>query len=284
MNAWYPKLNSKGQVIAGSGEVWLFDDYKGGNGRKIAGGWWPNYLFDDTVVYYTDNDWRIQNIDDPNNLIVKQEKVNLVLGGNGKILRQVIPHILFEGKQDNGRVPSLSLDGKNSIWVTPYAEEWTNVICNWHILTPPRQVASTSACNKAVVWTEFAGGGRRVFGSKDNLNIDELTVTFWEDARVFDGKSEPIVISILQDGIFVREWGQELGWRYYGVFNEPSGRFLNDLFVVVASENGILKYLEIDLNSAKVPVDTVPIPPEPEPIPPDPIPPVVKDYIELRTI
>jgi hypothetical protein len=268
MNSWYPKLNSKGSVISGSGAIWFRNSYKDNSGREIAGGWTPAFLDDDNIIFNNGSTVSTFNLkngtrDDTTHA---KESYSVIVAALNKYIGWLVGNIYYDGTYKDGVGPSISKTGKNFAWITPYQSEVRTLVINNKSLYYTGLINQLSVGDQGIVWTEFGENSSRIVRGILTSNpsvIETLTVRSWEESLLVDTPNGPWIISTFQDGIGARPFLSNVGQFFRGEFFIGDGLWLNSKIVIVGSDNaGQPLYYEIDpsiLNVDLTKLDDMPV-------------------------
>jgi hypothetical protein len=187
---------------------------------------------------------------------------------------------------------SISKDGSNVAWITPYQSESRTPVFNAGRTDYTALISEISIGKGTVVWSEHDHRNTKGVLFTDGI-VKDYTVFTWEVAHVCDTFYGPFIVSYTQHGLAIRPMSSKFGWFFEGVFDSPDSIWFNHLIVIVASQRGEPVYIEVDISNPAIDltktIDGVnyvapqPQPPDPEPIPPKPIPPKPVPKPEFKT-
>jgi hypothetical protein len=288
-NGWFPRLNSRGEVASGSGEVWI-------KGVSYGMGWGPKWIDDDTVVFSSkDGESETTILHVPTGLReVLQPGYNEYAAGHGEWMG-------FRAGQDwlgirryrgtavvqpieHAGTPQMSIGGRYA-WTAPYLSDTRTLYMGgvpWYSgaimgislsdLGAAVQI-STGKYTRSVLFARAPG---------DNSTVNILN---WEDPQIVDAPDGPWICSVTQKGLLLYPAGATSGYYWLGEYFNPHARFLNGRFVIVSSSGrGVPQRLHVDPASPRrdllplrqtdgVELPSPPSPPPPPPPPPEPPPP-----------
>ena len=279
MDGWYPKINERGNVVSGSGSVWYRSSYKDIEGIEIASqGWTPAFLDNSWIMYSNGVNVAVYDLNNNKTIQRPNETYSRIVASNGKYIGWNDGKVYSEGYVAEGKIVlSISKDGKNKAWLEPYHSDLSNLIINHKNSLIWESIMSVAISNTAVIWN--TDNFTKTFGIINEEKY-ELTIPRWEQSYLCDTPNGPWIISKFQDGLGARPFLSQVGQFYPGVWDDPDSIWLNDRIVVVSSEAGNPKYLEIDTSILNYDFSQTnppnPIPPNPNP---DPNPPIEENKI-----
>lgn len=287
MDSWNPKIDKFGRVVSGSGTIWFRQSYKESDGKSLGTGWSPAFLNDNSIIWNNGHNVS-QYVISSGEFITKNEQYDTIVAANDKYIGRLVGIITFEGSQYDGDSISISKDGRNTAWITPYQSEVRNPIFNTGKTSYQAIISEISIGKSASIWSE--DNRVRTKGTVFSEGIvKNYTVFTWEIGHICDVGSDSYIVSFTQNGLAIRLLGDNFGWYFEGIFDNPDSIYLNGLIVVVSSKSGNPKYIEIDPLSARIDlrktqdgIDYVK-PPDPIPIPIPPKPPIPEPEEKIKT-
>ena len=278
MDAWFPKLNSRGQVVSGSGSIWFWESYRNlsvpANFRQIGGGWSPAFLDNSWVIF--NNGVSVSTFDLVNNktIVRPHESYSLIVAAVGRYIGWLQGIVTLGGNNYDGVGQAISKSGKNVAWITPYQSEARSLMINKEIISQSGHpyvgaINQLDIGDLGLVWTTFDGPNRKVWGILNNeTNIRDLTVRSWEESHICDTPKGPWIIGTNQDGTNARPFLSKMGQFRHGDFFYGDSIWYNDRLVIVGSSaQGEPLYWEVDIDVLNVDLTTLdgttPVPPDP---------------------
>lgn len=272
-NGWFPKLNERGEVASGAGEISL--KLVTGD-RQLGIGWIGGWINNDWIVYNgADNNTLtvLFNVRDNRRIEVPQS-YNFYAAGGGQWMGTLANSAPFtrrySGDQiiqeipDSG-VPTMATNGKWA-YLTPWHDNHKTLVVNGSPLVSG-QIFDVALTPRAVVWSTFTGRATKaVFGQLNGGPTQNISVLDWEGPIACDAADTTWVVSVTQTGLIARKFGATRGYSWHGEFFNPSCVVLNgQLRIASSSSRGELQVIspsgpEVDLRE---PVVTPPPPPTP---------------------
>lgn len=253
MDAWFPKLNSKGQVVSGSGSIWFRENYRLVEGIRIGEGWSSGFLNDEEIIFNSGHNTKILSGIDWHKVKELPDKFNTIVAGCNSFIGCAPPNLKFKDYIAQGKSPSIAKG--NVVWIEPYFTDQTSIKLNLEFLKFNGQQYTAPIYNvevgeNSLVWSLFTGKyTRATYGVLfDDLIVQDISVTDWEVPAVVDTPKGPYVYAYTQTGLVVRQFANKKGYFYIGSFYNPHAIWLGDRIVVIGSdEKGNSKYIEVDI-------------------------------------
>jgi hypothetical protein len=283
MDAWFPDLNARGEIIAGGGvgEIWWCE--AGGAWQQVNDGTHPKFVDPDWVVFAHGDSTRLLNLRSGE---VRDRRIGYTqYAGGGRRwagfyqaatthldLYQTIDLLAPNWSLKNGGKCALSRSG-HLLYYDNFSSATNRMIYDDQVLAVGAAV-DLSLCDQGAVWT-FATSvhGRAVYfwplkGSPVNISVqaDELLPV------IAEGPQGPWVVTGTHDGTCARRAGETYGYFRAGDLFNPAAQWhaqTGVLRVVGSSSTG--QPLEWRVDPRTPPIDLTTLRPDP-PRPPTPTP------------
>lgn len=245
VDGWFPDINSKGEIISGSGQVWLTSPFE--PARLIGSGVRAKFVTDDLIVYAFGYGTHLVNIR-TNEMTLIPTGYNMYAGGNGDwagIVQKALTDVhIYRGATRTIElmgygIPVMAPDGSLAI-PKDYAQNVHEVLWNGVTVFGGTSM-NLSVCNSALaIQVATSMYGRNILGvRRSNMNVVEnWTLYDWEDPVVCDGPDGPWVLSVTQfSSLVLRPAGETLGYKLEGEWYNPAVRFIDGRFLVAGSSS-----------------------------------------------
>ncbi len=236
MNGWFPAINARGEIASGSGEIFVGD-------QSFGTGWRPQWIDDSRIVYAGEVNTVLLNVRTGTRRIIEPVFNIYAAGGGtwagivqaGTSLVRLHRDTAMIGEWHGFGVPVMDDAGSLGL-PTDYQSLTHTVIVNGEMLYTG-QTMNLSLCRSALAMQVATSVyGRAVLGVRRPGNVvEDWTLYDWEDPVVCDGPDGPWVLSVTQHDLVLRPAGQHLGYRFDGEWLSPAIRFVDGVFIIVAS-------------------------------------------------
>lgn len=279
MNGFRPKLNSRGDVVSGLGEVWL-------NNQPLAmPGWNPQFRTDGKVVYIGTQDGQLFDVPASGGTPVgRLEKVSHFAAGADRVIAPGAGEV------------AISIDPSTGSVVKVIEHNGSNLDHSITVNDVPvishEPVTDVRMADGLLVYSHWTGKphDRGTKGIDPQGQSHDLRVfqAGWEGSPVpFSANGEPWVMFMTNEDIRLHPWGSAQGYIIRAGEDRnltPDARFINNVIQVVWSDaQGNLGRRSIALSDPRedltgVVVSTPPPPPPPPDKPKDPTVPEIPNH------